>query len=181
MKFYNLNTYYVVTKIKEHQQNKMNLLSLMNSLPLSKINTDVDKICKTDWNLPKETKRDYIDLFISMISPYMDEMAKKMKFNKWNIDNVWFQMYGKNNTHNWHVHNYANWTNVYYLHLPNKELKTEIYDVKNENIIDNIKVNEGEIVTFPAGMLHRSPVNNTDELKAVIAFNSNFDDLALTI
>jgi len=179
MKFFDLNTHYVITEIKEHKKNKMKLLGLMNSLPNSQINTDLDTICKTDWNLSKDIKKDYVNVFLTMIKPYMVEMAEKMKFKDFDINNVWFQMYNKNNNHNWHIHNYANWTNVYYLHLPNEQLVTEIYDLNNNKIVDNIKIKEGEMITFPANMLHRSPVNSTDEFKVVIAYNSNFFNTTL--
>ena len=87
MKLYNLNYYYVLTDIKEHQKNKLNLLGLINQLEISKISNKSDSISKTDWNLPKEVKRNYLTLFYDMIRPYMNDMATKMKFNKWNIFN----------------------------------------------------------------------------------------------
>ena len=171
----------VLTDIKEHKKNKLNLLGLINQLEISKISNKSDSISKTDWNLPKEVKRNYLTLFYDMIRPYMNDMATKMKFNKWNIDNAWFQIYDKDDQHGWHVHNSSNWTNIYYLNLPENGIKTEIYDVKNEQIIKDIHVKEGQLLTIPAGILHRSPKNLTNELKVVIAFNSNFDDVALTI
>ena len=53
--------------------------------------------------------------------------------------------------------------------------------------MEDIEVKEGQILTFPASVLHRSPVNkieqpkkfwsfkNTVEKKVVISFNSDFE------
>ena len=181
MKFYDLNSFYIITDVKEHQQNKMKLLGAINSMPFEGINNNLsEKIIKTDWNIKSDTKRDYYDILFPMIKPYMDRMTEKMKHKTWNINNYWYQIYGKSDEHTWHTHEGVNWASVYYLHLPENGVKTQFYDVKNEKIIDNIQVGEGQIITFPANLLHRSPPNNTDEIKVIIAFNSNFSDSTLT-
>ena len=180
MKFYDLNSFYIVSDIKEHQKNKFNLLTQLNRMPQSDINDVNDKIIKTDWNLNENISRDYYGIFYDMISPVLDEMAFKTKHSKWNIDNYWYQIYTKNNTHSWHGHNKTNWTNVYYLHLENKEAATQLYDIKEDKIIDDIKVKEGQLLTFPAHVLHRSPPSEEEGLKVVIAFNCNFEQTTLT-
>ena len=50
----------------------------------------------------------------------------------------------------------------------------------NDRVIKNIKVKEGQVLTFPANIIHRSPVNNHDNQKVIISFNSNFMDPELT-
>ena len=45
--------------------------------------------------------------------------------------------------------------------------------LKNK-IIDSKSVEEGDIITFPASLLHRSPKNTTMKRKTIISFNSNF-------
>jgi len=181
MKFYNLKSYYIVTDIVEHQEKKQKFLDLIEEMPLSSISNNLDNISKTDWNLPKEQERKYLDEFYKMLIPYMNDMAKKLKCKRWNIDNGWFQVYNNNNTHQWHVHEKSNYTNVYYLHLPNDTIKTEIYDVVTGKTIDDLEVKEGQILTLPASTIHRSPENKTNQQKIVIAFNSNFDEVDLTI
>ena len=46
---------------------------------------------KTDWNLPRETKRHYKDLFLKIIHPYLNEMTDKLKFKFCKISNIWYQ------------------------------------------------------------------------------------------
>ena len=179
MKFYNLKSFYILTYIKEHQQNKNKLLSLINKMQLSSINNNKDVISKTDWNLPKEIKREYINFFYKMVTPYMDNMAVKLKCKSWNISNAWYQVYKKQDTHGWHIHENNNYTNVYYLDLPEQNIKTQLYDVKDNKIIDEIQIEEGHLFTFPAHIIHRSPPNISDKTKTIISFNSNFKQINL--
>ena len=39
---------------------------------------------------------------------------------------------------------------------------------------DGTRIHEGQCITFPANIKHRSPVNDTDQQKVIISFNSNF-------
>ena len=59
MRLYDLKSFYIITDIKEHKENKDRLLSLIDNMEAS----SVDNVSKTDWNLPRETKRHYKDLF----------------------------------------------------------------------------------------------------------------------
>jgi hypothetical protein len=174
MKFYDLKSYYIVTEINEHINNKMDILSLINSTKSNSITKDDDFVTKTDWEFQNE-KKDYLEKFYTMIRPYMDKMTYELKCTEWNISNAWFQIYNKKSKHNWHLHNNTNYTNIYYLHLPISNLKTQLYDIRNEKVIDNIEVKEGQLLTFPAHIIHRSPENYSDEPKVIISFNSNFD------
>jgi len=61
-------------------------------------------------------------------------------------------------------------SNVYFVELPSKSLGTEIL---NHGKLD---LNEGDLLTFPAYLYHRSPVNVTEERKTIISFNSNISE-----
>ena len=172
MKFFEIKSYYMVTDIKEHEEIKEKLLYLIEIMPKS--NTPVQGWPETDWFVPAEHKREYLDYFYEIIRPYMDEMTKELKCMRWEIINGWFQAYNEKDNHPWHVHPFTNYTNVYYLNLPNNSIKTQIYDVVTNEIIDNIEVSEGQVLTLPAHIIHRSPENNGKEKKIIIAFNSNF-------
>jgi len=177
MKLKNLKSYYVITDVITHKDNKEKLLSLIDKTEQE----PYEDITLTDWKISNKENKPYIDLFYKMIAPHIKEMCSLMKFKKCEIYNTWFQIYDKKSKHDWHIHNGANWTNVYYLHLPKNKVKTEIYDIKNNNIIDDIEVTEGQILTIPAGTLHRSPENDLDDRKIVISFNSDFNELDLPI
>ena len=174
MKIIPLKSFCVITDIKEHNQNKQKLISLIYKMEESSISEKNDNISRTDWNLPKETKREYLNFFYSMITPYMETMANKLKFRYWNILNAWYQIYKKQDKHSWHSHPGANFTNVYYISLPEQKIKTQLYDIIENKVIDEIQVNEGQLFTFPAHIIHRSPINTSDKEKIIISFNSNF-------
>jgi hypothetical protein len=50
--------------------------------------------------------------------------------------------------------------------------------VKKVNILnhDKLDLNEGDLLTFPAYLYHRSPLNISDNRKTIISFNSDVLD-----
>ena len=173
MKFYSLNTFYIIQDIVEHSKIKSQLLEYINEMPDDSISEDYQRLSKTDWNIPKDHQRKYLDLFAPIIKPYINNICDELKFKTWDVDNVWYQVYNKGDTHGWHVHCETNYTNVYYLDLPDESIKTQIYDDTTKSIVE-LEVHEGQLITFPASIKHRSPVNDTDQQKVIISFNSNF-------
>jgi len=174
----NLESFYFVNKIKEHKENKNKLLKLIEKIPVNNLVTERENILHTDWNLPKEYKREYLDFFYNIISPYMNEIMKKVYCLKWSIGNGWFQQYKKDNEHHWHNHCGANYSNVYYLEMPNKDMKTEFYNILTKKII-TFNIQEGDLITFPAHILHRSKKIKNSQRKTIISFNSDFSDVIL--
>jgi len=160
----------IITKINNYEEINKNLLSLIDKIPNNPLIECEDDISHTDWNLPKKFKREYLEYFYTIISPYMKEMAIKFNSRQYSITEGWFQQYDKLKTHQWHTHPMANLTNVYFVELPSKSLGTEILGH------ERLDLNEGDLLTFPAYWYHRSPVNLDMGRKTVVAFNSNFFD-----
>ena len=182
MKFYSLNTFYITHDIVEHSKIKSQLLEYINEMPDASINEEYQRLSKTDWFISKDherlnsQRRKYLDFFKSIVTPYINNMCNELKFQEWNVDNVWYQVYNKGDTHAWHTHANTNYTNVYYLDLPDESIKTQIYDDITKSIVE-LEVHEGQLITFPASIKHRSPVNDTDQQKVIISFNSNFNNV----
>lgn len=170
----NLPGYYYITNIQEHNSIKNNLLSLMDSLPVDNKEYREEDIERTDWNLHEHYNREYLELFYNIITPYMENMCRTLLSTRWEILNAWFQQYQKTNLHDWHTHGACMYANVYFLELPESELVTQLYDVHTKNIITLEDVKEGDLITFPSNMIHRSPQNQTNYRKTIISFNSNF-------
>ncbi len=170
MRFYDLNSFYIISDIQEHKENKEKLLSLIGDME----DTGCEGITKTDWHLPKETPRPYLDFCYSMISPYLTKISERIEGNKWYIHNGWFQQYAKREEHGWHTHGECNFANVYFLDLPDESMKTQFYDITERKIMNEIDVKEGQLLTFPAHILHRSPPNTSDSVKTIISFNCDF-------
>jgi hypothetical protein len=170
MKIKQITTSYIVTKIKEHKKIKKELLFLINKIPKN----NYESISHTDWNLPREYKREYLEYFYKIINPYMMKMTDLLNEQRWKISNGWFQQYYKKDTHIWHRHQEANFTNVYYLELPKNNLVTKIKPKLNSEKIYSLEAVEGDVVTFPACIPHTSEKITTNLRKTIISFNSDF-------
>lgn len=153
----------IVKPFKKHKELKNTLLKLINKIPKTK----KESLSNTDWYLPEDYKREYLDLFYKNIEDHMMSLCKDFSCTRWHIKNGWFQQYKKGDSHDWHNHIGVQFSNVYYLELPDIGAKTEFLN-KHKT-----KISEGDILTFPAYLPHRSSANKTNKRKTVIAFNSN--------
>ena len=50
----------------------------------------------------------------------------------------------------------------------------DLVDGYNKQIIKPFKVAEGDLLTFPSNIIHRSPINN-GPMKTIISFNSDYE------
>ena len=150
-------------KIEEHEEYKEKLLSLIDKMPDSSHET----VTKTDWNLNPDIPREYLDVFYQeILGKYTEKQKEFYEAKALDISNGWFQQYTDNSYHVWHNHGRANFTNVYFLELLNKEHRTEIKDVEYD-------AEEGYLITFPAMLHHRCKIVLSGR-KTIISFNSNF-------
>jgi len=162
-----IQTEFITINVPDHEKHKPILLDLISKMP----NKSLHRVSKTDWELPLDFKRTYLEYFYDNIATdIMHQQTKYFEAATWTISNAWFQQYEKNSTHEYHTHDRANYTNVYFLELPDPKFKTSIKVGKKEY---NYKVKEGQLITFPAHLLHGS-MSNGDLRKTVISFNSNF-------
>jgi|TARA_R100001463_G_scaffold54006_3_gene105020 hypothetical protein len=165
-----IDSYYIVTRIKEHKEIKNKLLNLISQIPRN----SYENITHTDWSLPKDYKREYLDYFYTIIKPYIDDMRDLLKEKTCEIQNGWFQQYYQNDFHQWHRHAKTNFANVYYLELPDKKMTTKIRPILNGKKVQNFVAKEGDLVTFPAMMQHTSEKSSSNLRKTIISFNSDF-------
>ena len=162
-----LKTELIIYDVPEHERHKSMILSLIDEIP----NNPFEDISKTDWNLPKKFERKYLEYFYKHVSCYMmGEQQKYFNAKKWEINGGWFQQYNETSSHCYHTHPKTNLTNVYFVELPDTNFKTSILIGGKEY---EYKVKEGQIITFPAHILHSSKTNNSKR-KTVVAFNSEF-------
>jgi len=158
---------FIIYDVPDHNNHKAILLDLINEIPTN----PYEKISKTDWNLPQTFERKYLEYFYSHITKnIMDQQQKYFKAKSWKIDNAWFQQYQEGSSHGYHNHPSANFTNVYFLELSDPQFKTSIKIGEKEY---DYEVKEGQLITFPAHLLHCSK-SNGNLRKTIISFNSNF-------
>ena len=168
MKSVNINCKLYINKVKDFKKHKEKLLKLIDDMPP----VMAEFVTKSDWLVQKQFARPYLDYFYNDVAHnVMNTLAKKFKAVNWNIGNGWYQQYKKGSYHKWHNHTQTNYTNVFFLELPDNDYKTIIKD-GNGKII-SFKVKEGDLITFPAHLLHKSKPNG-EKRKTIISFNSNF-------
>jgi len=167
MKIERIETEIFILDVPQHDRFKDRLLSYIDEMP----NQSFERVTKSDWNLPASAERKYLHFFYTrVIGPCMYKLKDYLKAKEFRIANGWFQQYEKNSQHTWHNHGDTNWANSYFLELPDPKFKTEI---KIKDKIIEYEVKEGQLICFPAYLLHRSKPNG-DKRKTVIAFNSQF-------
>jgi hypothetical protein len=176
----------IVTRMPEHEKHKSTLLSLINTMkytiPKTKVRgdkkNDVSKGTYTDYFLPTKVEREYLDYFYPLTDTVMHTIAESLGFHpvdspyNWEINTSWFQQYTEGGFHSWHNHPGGQFANSYFLELPEEKHKTEIIGIDGKVV--EYTAEEGDIVTFPAWMKHRSPAIDSGR-KTVIAFNSNYE------
>lgn len=133
----------------------------------------MDSISKSDWPVDRGLERKYFTL----LNPYVNIHFEKIVADTYpgkGYDlihpNIWFQQYVKGDFHSWHNHG-SSWSTVYFVELPDPSFSTMFYLPFNKEEIQ-IDVKEGDFITFPGFIFHKSPVNTSDKRKTIIAFNT---------
>jgi len=172
---------YMVRKMPNHDSLKPVMLSLIESADFESKkdpSNNLERISRYDFSLLEE-ERPWSSLFCEYINGFMASLPDSILHKTLEMRGVWFQQYESGDYHHWHNHAGSNFSGIYYLELPDQECVTEFVEPFDTSIVRRFNVSEGDVVLFPASLIHRSPVNNSKKRKTVIAFN--FDFLELTI
>lgn len=166
-----LESAYLVKKFSKHDEIKEQLLRMLSEAdyksPVAEI-AEVN-ITKTDWHLSTQM-REWVAYINESLMSDMLEMYKYLGYDNFTVTDIWFQQYLKNSEHGWHSHR-SNFTNVYYLELPEGTPKTQLVNPYNQKDIIEVDVKEGDLLIFPAYVLHKAPKNISDNRKTIISFN----------
>jgi len=175
-----IKTKILLDKLKGHNKIKKNLLKLIDDYKADSLkHKDLyydDLIEKLDWNSSRITNRPWVQVLLPFIEKHFIKCTKKLNLKDFYIRALWFQQYGKNGTHGWHVHE-QNYTGVYYLELPKSAPLTELIDPTNIKNRFKIKAKEGDIVLFPSFVIHRSGKMKTKDRKTIVSFNLEFQHI----
>ena len=175
-------SFYHIKKIKDHSIEKERLLSVCSTFDYAYRNTDEEKrldyysyISNNNWQF-KESM--YEGTFSKRDRKELEEyICKKYKVNDIMIKRQWFNQYYANSgcEHAFHDHvsTSCDLTNIYYVELSDRSLRTVLkHPTTGKEIISNVR--EGDIITFRSDILHKSPPNYTNTRKTAIAFNLKF-------
>tara|TARA_Y100001933_G_scaffold45394_1_gene43316 strand:+ start:174 stop:734 length:561 start_codon:yes stop_codon:yes gene_type:complete len=177
MKVFNLDSFYFISKVEKHNEMKQKMMDMIKITSSdSTTNSDTNYITRTDYHLDNTNERIYLPLFFEMVDPLMKNLADYMLAKELTVHHAWFQEYWQFDKHDWHTHGAAQFANIYYLDLPDKRNKTEFFNILDKKIISDIEVEEGDLITFPAYIIHRSNTNSENK-KTIISFNSSFETI----
>lgn len=141
-------------------------MELMIEMMKEEFDCSFARMTYSDYKLPQDGKKLYYDIVVEKIKPYLDEYAKGWGCTEVSIQNMWFAEYYDGGEFGWHTHEGSNMSCVIQLHLDNKNHATQLMGH------DNLDLEEGDLLVFPAMVPHRSPEVNYDR-KLVIAANFN--------
>ena len=151
-----------------HQQNLCNLID-SDSFGSKKFS-----ITKTDYF--QNNRGDYLKYFEKhILKDFELDFKKKWKNSEIRFETIWYQVYGKNSFHDKHTHTKTNFTNVFYIQLPSNNMVSQLWDEDDKKI--NMKIKEGDILTFPGFISHNSKINLSDKQKIVISFNFSLESI----
>ena len=172
---------YYITKVRDHHKNKEKIHSMISKID-GRYDDGISKISNTDWlNQQNGIVFDWYTYSLSERDreSYVKLIHKKFGKSKSLIKTIWFNQYDSNSGTEHTIHNHYNDTNrndlanIYYVELKDKSLRTILKHPKTGKEIV-LRVKEGQILTFDAKIMHKSPPNHTDTRKTVISFNTVF-------
>jgi len=156
-----------IQTVEQHKIIKNQFLNYFDRIKAPRKIGTSDDIINTDYGI--DMNREYLNLFTTEILP----LTYNKDYRVTQVHNVWFQQYAQNNYHNWHIHGPCHFSHIYFIELPSKGVATEFY----WNKLIKLNVKEGDLISFPAYMVHRSPVNKNKKRKTILSFNTTFDEV----
>jgi hypothetical protein len=163
-----------ITKVKEHDSVKPELLKIINSADKFSHTWSGGRITNTDYHLSNKHSEKIANAYWGIFRPHafqhMYQLCDFFNISNLTIEAYWFQEYYFGDQHGWHTHGGSMFSNVYYLSLPDGACKTT-FRVFGEEV--EFEVAEGDIISFPSYMEHCSKPHKGQQPKIVIAFNSD--------
>jgi len=164
----------IIQPLARHEQLKEPLLKLIDEETASPTLTEWERVSRSDYTTDPVQKKAYYNLLMPYlledIKPILKEIDVEIK--DFGIVNYWFQQYHKTDYYDWHRHSHCSWIMLYYLELPKGTPQTQAIDMWDNKTIIKADVKEGDILFMPGMIKHCSPVNDDDQRKTVIAFNT---------
>jgi hypothetical protein len=176
MKKIKLDTPAIILPLAEHAEIKEELLKLIDAeeagIPI--IQNDTLDITRCDYGASFKP-RVWSDFIKPYILAHKTKVSKDLGYDGFSIHNIWFQQYKEGSTHGWHIHTKCQWTNVYYVDMPEGAPKTQLVNPWNQTDIITMDVKEGDVLTFPSFVIHRAPANAVIHPKTIVSFNSDVE------
>ena len=116
----------------------------------------------------------YYDELMKVLEPYLEDFYKE--YNLSGIATLWCQKYTAGNYHSPHDHGSIGFSAVLYAKLdegvhPSTEFFPPFPDEKGAKKSTSFKVEEGDLIIFPAHLLHMAPPHYDDKMRVIFSFN----------
>lgn len=175
MKLFDIPSSLYISDVIHHSVIKDEILEKIASMgKYSMIQPESQSISNTDWHLDKSNRRPYYDIVEPIINNHNEEIRELLGYSRIRVINYWHQQYETGDYHGWHNHPACVFSNVYYVSLSGDNPSTTFSYLGKEF---SVPVQEGMILTFPGYLLHKSGMNNSEQTKTVIAWNSDCERL----
>jgi hypothetical protein len=161
----------VVTDVDNHQELKQKILDGIQAMEVvCSAESENQKIYNMDWFLLPDYPRPYAKYAMEVATKIRETVVDTLELTIADAGHIqyWFQQYKKGDYHDWHNHGGSVVSNVYFVDLPTPSVATQFKLLGKEFTVE---VREGQVLSFPSIFLHRSPVNTSDSMKTVVAFN----------
>jgi len=169
-----LKSFYHISKFKYHEDLKEELCRILEEASSEELNAPQAEvyISRCDWQKAKDFNRPWVSFLRKKLFEHMLEIYEDLGYDGFTLHEIWFQQYFTNAMHGWHTHS-GNFTNVYYVDLPNNSSKTCILCPFDQKSVIELDVKEGDIVVFPSFVIHQGPKNLSQYKKTIISYNTN--------
>jgi len=130
-----------------------------------------------NFETDKETSNNYLEFFIELIKPQLKNFCAEVGQNFF-ISKCWSVQYRNGDDHPVHNHGSFGFSGILYLEYDPKVHDPTYFiapwqDPKNDTSIfgyfNNIK--EGIVLITPSSTLHYVPINKSDKVRSIIAFD----------
>lgn len=177
MKKIEIPSFYLIDRLENHNELKESLLELFNHNPVKendsyKSTQYGDKVTNLDWSRSQDLNREWVKILLPHLQHKTKTMLEGVGYDEFDIIGIWFQQYYNSDIHDWHFHG-ATFTCVYYLELEETSPKTQLMEPYNINNIIEPEIKEGDILLFPAHIIHRGPTIPDNKRKTIVSYNVN--------
>ena len=167
--------YVYIVHVDEWKLKKDKILSLVNFNDKT-ASTKFGNLTYSDFGVESPSKEIYNKTFLSMVNPYLKEFHKHVYPYK-QIWGPWCQKQLSGDFHQTHDHGSIGYSAVFYAKInPDVHESTSFispFPHPNDGSVKsrNLQANEGDLIFFPAHLLHGSIPHKSDEDRIVFSFN----------
>ena len=177
IKEYKIKSLILKQKFKDHKKFKKQMLKYWEEGPdkafKSRDDYYNDRVYKNDWPQAANWERPWIKYALSSIHQHLRIFAEHLGYQDIELQKLWYQQYGKQDLHNWHVHG-GSYSGAYYVDFDKKCPTTEFLYPDDPKKSFTIDMEEGDMVFFPCFLMHRSATNQSKKRKSIISWNTDF-------